>query len=119
MHAPAMTARERGDGLYLAVLTVLLIAIALVNSLTVADDWRRRGEPLGFVEPLIWETSSIVVLLAIAPLFMAFMRGAWPLDPPWWRTSPVYLVAMLGFSLAHVTGMGVLRWAVYAAGGAH
>jgi len=117
--AAAMTGRDRRDGLFLSLLAGLLVVLALVNSFSVTDEWRHRGKPLAFVEPLIWETSSIIVLMSMAPLFMALIRRVWPLDPPWWRTAIVYVPAGLAFSLTHVIGMGVLRAAAYAAGGDH
>ncbi len=114
-----MSARERRDGLFLALLAVLLVVLALVNSFSVTDEWRHRGRPLAFVEPLIWETSSIIVLMSLAPLFMALVRRVWPLDRPWSRTAAVYVPAGIAYSLIHVIGMGVLRWAAYAVAGDH
>ena len=114
-----MTRSARGDGLFLLLLAVMLFIIALVNSLSEFDEWRRQGEPLPFVEPLIWETSSIIVLLALAPLFMLVVRRVWPLDRPWWRVAGLHLAALLAYSLAHVVGMGVLRWAAYAVADSH
>src|SRR4051794_21321692 len=107
----ALSRGERRDGLFLTLLAAMLVIVALVNSFSVADEWRRRGAPLAFVEPLIWETSSIIVLMSVAPLFMAFFRRVWPLDPRWWRTLAFYAPAMLVYSLIHIVGMGVLRWA--------
>ncbi len=115
----AAPAEARGDRLFLALLAAMLVIVALVNSLSEFDEWRRQGQPLPFVEPLIWETSSIVVLLALAPWFMAVVRRVWPLDPPWWRVASLLLAALLVYSLAHVIGMGVLRWAAYAAASSH
>lgn len=114
-----MTRAERRDGLFLAILAVVLVVVALVNSFSVTDEWRERGEPLAFIEPLIWETSSIVVLLAMAPLCMAFFRRFWPLDRRWWRTAALYVPAALSYSLVHIVAMGALRWAAYAVLGDH
>ena len=115
----AMSGRDRRDGLFLSLLAVMLVVLALVNSLSVTDEWRHRGRSLAFVEPLIWETSSIIVLMAMAPVIMALIRRVWPLAPPWWRTALIYIPVGIAYSLTHVIGMGVLRAAAYALAGAH
>ena len=112
-----MTSGRGGDGVFLGLIAVLLAAIAVVNALSVTHDWAARGRALPFWEPLAWETSSVVVLIALTPAFMAFTRRVWPLDPPWVRAVALHLLALAAFSLLHVTGMGALRWAIYAAVG--
>lgn len=111
----ALMSGRAGDAAFLALLAILLATFAVVNALTVAHDWAAMGRPLPFWEPLVWETSSIVVILAVAPAFMTFTRKVWPLDPPLIRALGLHLLALLTFSLLHVVGMGALRWAVYAA----
>lgn len=53
------------------------------------------------------------------PRHVADLPGAGPprlaVEPPWPRAAAVHLAGLLAFALVHITAMGVLRWAVYAA----
>lgn len=110
-----MTNGKAGDGAFLGLVAILLVTFAVVNAFSVAHDRAALGRPLPFWEPLVWELSSIVVILALAPAFLAFTRRVWPLDPPWIRVIALHVLAIVAFSLLHVLGMGALRWAIYAA----
>lgn len=110
----------KGDGPFLIATAVALILFALVNTFSVLHDVNERGDRLPFWEPFVWEVSSIVVILALLPAFTAFTRRVWPLDPPWPRVAALHLLALVAFSVLHIAGMGVVRWAVYAGvGGAY
>lgn len=110
-----MTSGKAGDGVFLGLIAGLLSVFAVVNAFSVAHDRAVLSRPLPFWEPLAWEASSILVLIALAPLFMAFTRRVWPLNPPWGRMVALHALALTAFSLLHVVGMGALRWAIYAA----
>lgn len=103
----------RGDGLFLLGAAGALSMFALVNTFSVQHEFRETGRRLPFWEPFVWETSSIVVILALMPVFMAFARRVWPLDPPWPRVAALHLLGLLAFSLLHIAGMGIVRWAAY------
>lgn len=107
-------ASGKGDGPFLIVVAVALFLFAIVNTFSVLDEVRGAGRRLAFWEPFVWETSSIVVILGMTPIFLALVRRVWPLDPPWPRAAAVHLAGLLVFALIHITAMGVLRWAVYA-----
>lgn len=108
-----------GDGPFVIAVAVALFLFALVNTFSVIDDVRGTGRSLPAWEPFVWETSSVVVILAMMPIFMALVRRVWPLGPPWPRALAVHLAGLLVFALIHVAAMGVLRWAVYAAVGGY
>lgn len=110
-----MTSGRGGDGAFLGIVAILLTTFAVVNALSVTHDRAELSRPLPFWEPLAWELSSIVVILVLAPAFLAFTRRVWPLDPPWIRVVVLHVLAIVAFSLLHVLGMGALRWAIYAA----
>ncbi|MBX3484757.1 LytTR family DNA-binding domain-containing protein [Phenylobacterium sp.] len=112
--ASAGGARRR-DRLFLGVFMLVAAAIAVVDAFSVTDDRAKAGRPIGLWEPLVWETSSVLALLALAPLVMALTRRMQPLVAPWPRVLAVHLGAAVAFSLVHVTVMGAVRWAVYAA----
>jgi DNA-binding LytR/AlgR family response regulator len=119
LHGLAPTAARRRDRLFLAIVAAVSLVIALVDSLSVTHDRAESGRPVAFWEPLVWETSSVVVLTALAPLVMALTRRVQPLKAPWLRVIATHLVAALAFSIVHVTAMGALRAAIYAAVGSH
>lgn len=113
-----MTASERRhDRLFLAVFGIVTSAIAVVDAFSVTDDRAKAGRPIGFWEPLVWETSSVIVLLALTPFVLAITRRATPWLASWPRVLAVHLPAAVAYSVIHVTAMGALRWAVYAAVG--
>lgn len=107
-----------GDGAFLAVTAAALAAFALVNTFSVLHDVSQQGGRLPFWEPFVWETTSIVVIFAMLPGWMWFARRYWPLDPPWWRPAVAHGFGVIAFSVVHILGMGVLRWAVYELAGA-
>lgn len=114
---PAVTSGERRDAVFIASVALVGMAIALVDTFSVVHDRARGGHPIPFWEPLVWETTSVFVLTLLAPAIMAFTRRVRPLAAPWVRVIPAHLAGAVVWSLLHVTGMGVLRWAIYAAVG--
>ncbi|WP_156467199.1 LytTR family DNA-binding domain-containing protein [Phenylobacterium sp. CCH9-H3] len=109
----------KGDGPFFAATGAALFLFALVNTFSVLDDMKGAGRRLDFWEPFVWETTSVVVILAMMPTFTALVRRVWPLDPPWPRAAAVHLAGLLIFAVVHITAMGAARWAVYATVGAH
>jgi hypothetical protein len=93
------------------------MAIALVDTFSVVHDRAAGGHPIPFWESFVWETTSVVVLMLLAPAIMAFTRRVRPLAAPWIQVVPAHLAGAVVWSLLHVTAMGVLRWAIYAAVG--
>ena len=70
-------------------------------------------------KPLVWETTSVIVIFALIPLVVRFERH-FRLDAhPRWRSVIAHLAAALIFSALHVAGMLVLRKSVYALVGQH
>lgn len=94
------------------LVTTLVNAVA--NSITVLIDIRNTG--LGFAswEPVTWEWSSAVLMLALVPAVVWFTRRA-PLHwDNWRRVLPWHVLASVVFCLVHVVGMVAIREAVYA-----
>lgn len=101
----------------------LILAYALANTfancLVVLMDIERAG--LGFEtwKPVLWETSSTVVILTLLPAILAFERRV-PLQgfgDHWQRTLGLHLLGSLAFSLVHVLAMVGIRKAVYTLAG--
>jgi hypothetical protein len=96
---------------------VSLLLGSVLNSVTVVMDVERVHLDFAAWEPVTWETSSGVMLLALVPLVIAFERRV-PLEfGSLRRNLPWHLLASIGFCLLHVLGMVAIRKAVYAAMG--
>ncbi len=116
MSAPADTAYRRFQpwrrpfeiGFW--VVTGLFNAVS--NSITVVMDIRRAGLAVADWEPVVWEWSSCLMLLALVPAVVLFTRRFPLLWGNWRRRLPLYLAASVVYSLVHVLGMVALRiWA--------
>ncbi|TBR36787.1 MULTISPECIES: LytTR family DNA-binding domain-containing protein [Dyella] len=88
---------------------------ALFNSIVSQID--HPGTPAW--QPWLWEWSSALMLLALVPAVVAFVRR-WPFHFDSWRVAlPVHLLASIPYSLIHVGGMVLIRTAVHGAMGEH
>ncbi|MFI4966312.1 MAG: LytTR family DNA-binding domain-containing protein [Caulobacterales bacterium] len=109
----------RGDLLFMGIAAAVLVVILIFNVLNVLDEWARGGHGLPFWKPAVWEASSGLVFLALAPLMLALTRRAWLLTPPRLPKLAVHLAGAVAVSFVHVVAAGVMRWAAYAAVGDH
>jgi hypothetical protein len=107
----------RSDATFLAVFVLFSIAVVAVDVFSVAHDRAEAGRPVALWEPAVWEISSVLMLTVLAPALMAFARRFPPTAPPRFGWLAWHAALGLGFSLIHVLGMGVLRWAAYAVAG--
>ncbi len=112
-----VTSGARDDVRFAGTAAAMMLAFMLVNTLSVLHDFEARGQALRAWEPLVWEGSSVATLLLLIWPMMAFTRRVWPLTPPWPRQLVLHLIAAPVFSVLHVLGMGLLRWAAYGAAG--
>ena len=63
------------DWLFYGVVAAISLGIGVVNALSVAQDAAWRGAVYNLRTPLFWEMSSIVTIIAVAPvLFFAVRR---------------------------------------------
>ena len=86
---------------------------AATNSATALMDVRRAGLDFAAWEPVVWEWSSSLVMLALVPVLVWFTRRV-PLHLDTWRRAlPLHLVASVAWSLLHVAGMVALRKLAY------
>ena len=107
------------DRLFYAALAVISAGIGLVNALSAAQDALWRGAPYDLGRRLLWETTSIVVILLLVPLLFAGVRRM--------RQSPsrigqagIALATIAIFSALHIAGMVLLRKLVlWLAGGGY
>ncbi|MBI1196746.1 MAG: hypothetical protein GC203_02680 [Phenylobacterium sp.] len=115
---PGLRLVERRDSLFILLIAMIGVAVALVDTFSVIHDRAAGGRPIAFWEPLVWEASSCLALVALAPPVMALARWARPFQAPWWRVVPAHAMGALAFSAIHVAAMGTLRWAAYSLVGA-
>lgn len=83
----------------------LVSGIALVNVLTIQHDAPR----LGVIRPTIWEVSSALVTFVIFAIPGAMAVWMVKRRPRWWQAAPAHLVAVLLYSVLHVSGFVALR----------
>ncbi|MFB9265571.1 LytTR family DNA-binding domain-containing protein [Bradyrhizobium erythrophlei] len=99
------------DRLTLALVAGLAVVNGLVNALTAAQDAAWRGKPYDLGTPLLWETTSIAVIIALAPAILAGVRRLQAI--PARSTQVLFAVAGIGaFAILHIVGMVILRKAV-------
>lgn len=103
-------------GAWLLIVAVGFV-IAFVNATSELLESERDGGGMDPRAPFLWEYSSYVMILALAPLIGEAVRRAPPRGERW----PLMLAAHAGltipFSLTHVAGMVAIRKAGYWLGG--
>ncbi|VTU29809.1 Regulator of CO metabolism 2 [Variovorax sp. PBS-H4] len=93
---------------------VLMALQAAFNCVVAVIDADRAGRALPTWQPVTWELSSHLMLLALVPAVVAFERR-FPLGfSGFARNLPWHLAGSVVFSLLHVGGMVALRRAAYA-----
>jgi hypothetical protein len=108
-----------GDRLFISIAVAVLVVILTFNVLNVGHEMSRSGHPRPIWEPVVWEISSGLVFVTLAPLIMAFTRRFWPLHAPLAPKLALHAAAAVVVSFIHVVVSGALRWAAYAFVGAH
>jgi hypothetical protein len=101
---------------FYGVVAAVSLTIGIVNALSAAQDSSWRGAPYNLATPLLCEMTSIVTILALAPLLFAAVErmrgtGGWP-----FRIG-LAIAATVVFSALHITGMVMLRKLVMALAG--
>jgi hypothetical protein len=110
-------AAPRLDLAFLGPFAIIVAAIVTMNAASVIHDLAAVGRPISAWKPIVWEASSGLVLIALAPLALWLLQReplTWPLRP---RPFAIHLAAAIAYSFVHVVGMGALRWLAYAAAG--
>jgi DNA-binding LytR/AlgR family response regulator len=102
-----------------AVVVVVSLATGLVNALSAAQDAVWRGSVYDLRTPLLWEVSSVAVIVLLVPiLFVAVWRirrlSTWP------PRVGLAVAAIIVFSTLHIAGMVAIRKvAMLLAGGSY
>ena len=112
-----MRAAWRNDRMFLLVFALATALIVMVDVFTVLHDRAAGGRPVPVWQPVVWECTSGVILLLLAPLVTAFARRHPPTPPPRFGWLVWHIPGGLVFSLVHVLAMGPARSLVYVAFG--
>jgi len=118
--APAGTSGAQGfaaNRTQLALVAALGLVNALVNATSALLEARREGRLLEIWEPFVWEASSFVVVLALAPLVWRAVEKIPPTSGRMARFALSHAALTIPFSIIHVAAMMALRLIVYAAVG--
>lgn len=104
------------QGFRYAYLMAALI-VGVINTLNVMSD-THDWPHVSLVEPLIWEGSSWLTVMAFFWIvWLAWRLAPFDVRPRWWLL--IHIPAALLFSLAHVSGFVALRILAYRMLGAH
>lgn len=119
-HDEAVAAVRRRVRLWQVVFFVALFgAFDTVGIFTTLANRANLGQVLPLWQPVVWEYSSLVLMLALIP-FIAWFNGRVPIGARTWKWAvPLHLLATVPFSLVHVSGMVGLRVLVYDLVGQH
>ena len=105
--------RPRDDLQFLAIALGAMAVLLTFNAMNVYHEHAEAGHPLAPWEPAVWEISSGLFFLAIAPIIQAITRRAWLGDRPLLPRLAIHLAAAVVISLVHVLCIGAMRWAAY------
>ena len=109
--APGTSGRLRGisgDWPFYAAVAAIAFTIGIVNALSAAQDATWRGRPYDLGRPLLWEMSSIVTIVLIAPLLLVAVRRMRMASRWIWRVG-LAIGTIVAFSAMHIAGMVAIR----------
>jgi DNA-binding LytR/AlgR family response regulator len=96
-----------------ALWTTWWLLDAAANSAVSIMDIERRDLQFDWWEPVVWEYSSALLLLALVPAQLALDRRLPFQTETWRRAVAAHLLATVPYSLIHVSGMVGLRHLAY------
>jgi hypothetical protein len=110
---------SRTDWLCYGAVAAVAVGIGFVNALSKAQDFAWHGVAYDADTALLWELTSIAVILLLVPLLFAAVKRMRRAEG-WLSRIAIALGAILVFSSLHIAGMVGLRKALlFLAGGAY
>lgn len=108
-----------GDRFIYAVVAAVAVVIGIVGALSTADDIARRGGVYDPRWPLLWDMTSIAVIILLTPALLAVVRHI-RREPSWAIRIALAVAAVIVFSAVHITGMvGLRKLIMWVAGSAY
>lgn len=104
----------RAERRALAVIALLALVLVAVNASSEVLEMQRAGVAHRWWEPVLWETSSALAIVAMAPLVGRAVRRWTPTRENFLRPGLIHLALTIPFALGHVAGIYILRRAAYA-----
>ncbi len=102
-----------------AIVALVGAAVAFVTASSDLTEIRRSGADIHWAEPVLWEITSAITIIALAPLVGLAVRR-WPLrEDNLLRPGLIHFALTVPFAAAHVLAIFVSREAAYWAVGAH
>ena len=105
---------RRSRAIAYAIIVAATAVIGTVNVLSLLDERSWMEMPIDWWRPTIWESSSGIVLVAMAWIPAEALRRFPPVGPQLVRNIAIHLAISIPFSLVHVALMVALRKAAYA-----
>ena len=96
------------DWLIYAGVSAVAVVIGIVGALSTADDIARRGGGYDPRTPLLWDMTSIAVIILLTPALLAIVRRI-RREPVLGTRIALVIATIILFSAAHITGMVWLR----------
>jgi hypothetical protein len=106
----------RGPWIFIALVSLVVV---LVNASSDYLEMRRSGFDTPWWEPMIWEVTSAIVIVGMAPLIGRAVRRWTPGRDNFVRPLLIHFGLTLPFAVAHVAAIYLMRNAIYAAVGGH
>jgi hypothetical protein len=107
------------DWLLYGAVAAISLGIGMVNAFSAAQDAAWRGGAYDLRTPLFWELSSIVTIIAVAPVLFVAVRRMRHV-PGWPLRAGLAVAAIIVFSALHIAGMvGLRKLVMWLAGGTY
>ncbi|MGQ0681803.1 LytTR family DNA-binding domain-containing protein [Bradyrhizobium sp.] len=107
------------DWLIYAAVSAVAVVIGVVGALSTADDIARRGGVYDPRTPLLWDMTSIAVIILLTPALLAIVRRI-RREPVLAMRIALAVATIIVFSAVHITGMVWLRkFIMFLAGSAY
>jgi hypothetical protein len=94
------------------VIAVAVVVVA-VNASSDFLEMQRAGLPFRWWEPVAWEVTSAIVILAMAPLIGMAVRRWTPTRDNFIRPGLIHFGLTIPFALIHIAGIYAMRNAIY------
>lgn len=95
------------------------VVVAFVTASSDLQDISRAGADIHWSEPVLWEITSAISIIGLAPLVGLAVRRWTPREDNLLRTGLIHLALTLPFSAAHVFAIFAMRESAYWVVGAH
>ena len=108
-----------GDWFIYVAVAAVAVVVGVVNALSMADDIARRGGVYDIRTPLLWDMTSIAVIILLTPVLLAVVRRI-RREPALAIRIALAIATIVVFSAVHITGMvGLRKLIMWLAGGAY